>query len=58
MPYSLEKAGRRWFVKDNAGIRLPSKKGFPTKEKARKQQIAVILSQSKRTGKPISSFFG
>jgi hypothetical protein len=57
MPYKLQQVGRRWFVKDNAGIRLPSKKGFPTKEKARKQEIAVVLSQAKRTGKPVSSFF-
>jgi len=56
MPYSLIRDKKKWFVTDNAGIRLPGK-GFNTKEKARKQEIAVILSQSKRTGKTFEVFF-
>lgn len=55
MPYKIVKSNNKWFVQDNAGIRLPSK-GFPSKKLARKQEIAVVLSQSKRLNKPISYF--
>lgn len=29
-----------------------------TKSKARSQQIAIALSESRRTGKPVGKFFG
>ena len=56
MPYHVEKKGSKWFVFDNAGIRVPSH-GFTTKKQARKQEIAVVLSQAKRLNKPLSYFF-
>ena len=56
MPYNIIKNKGKWFVTDNSGIRLPGK-GFTSKEKARKQEIAVVLSQAKRLNKPVSSFF-
>ncbi len=55
MPYKIVKDKSKWFVQDNAGIRLPGK-GFSSKKLARKQEIAVVLSQSKRLNKPISYF--
>jgi len=57
MPYHLKKIKNKWFVFDNANIQIPSH-GFPTKEKAHKQMLAVILSQSKRLNKPLNWFFG
>jgi hypothetical protein len=56
MPYLLRKIKNKWFVFDNEGVQLPSH-GFRTKEEARKQQIAVALSQSKRQKKPMSFYF-
>lgn len=57
MPYHLAKIKNKWFVFDNANVKVPSH-GFKTKKEARKQEIAVILSQSKKLKKPISYFFG
>lgn len=57
MPYHLKKRGSRWFVYDNSDIQVPSH-GFTTKKKARAQEIAVILSQSKRQHKPLKYYFG
>jgi len=56
MPYKVIKSKGKFFVSDNAGIRLPGP-GFITKAQARKQQIAVALSQSERQGKPVSFYF-
>lgn len=56
MPYHIQRSKGKFFVSDNAGIRLPGP-GFITKAQARKQQIAVALSQSKRQGKPVSYYF-
>jgi hypothetical protein len=56
MPYSLKKIKNKWFVFDNENVQVPSH-GFATKEKARKQMVAVALSQSKRLNKPMSYFF-
>jgi len=56
MPYHVEKQGNKWFVFDNANVKVPSH-GFPTKKLARKQEIAVVLSQAKRLKKPLSYFF-
>jgi hypothetical protein len=56
MPYKLKRENSKWFVFDNADIKVPSH-GFKTKKQARKQEIAVILSQSKRLNKPVSYFF-
>lgn len=57
MPYSIIKKNNKYFVSDNSGVLLPTKKGFKTKEQARKQEIAVILKQSKRQNKPVSFYF-
>lgn len=57
MPYHLDKKGSKWFVFDNANVKVPSH-GFKTKREARAQEIAVILSQSKRQKKPLKYYFG
>jgi hypothetical protein len=49
-------AGVIFVVYDNANVQLPSH-GFKTKKEARKQEIAVALSQSKRQNKPMSFYF-
>lgn len=56
MPYHISKKNNKWFVYDNSNVQVPSH-GFPTKKKARTQEIAVILSQSKRQHKPLSFYF-
>ena len=56
MPYLLKKIGYKWYVYDNEGIQLPSH-GFRTKTEARKQMVAVALSQSKRQKKPMGFYF-
>lgn len=58
MPYHIEQnpKNKKWFVYDNANVQLPSH-GFRTKKEARKQEIAVALSQSKRQNKPMSFYF-
>jgi len=56
MPYKIVKENGKYYVKDNEGVKLPSH-GFKTKALARKQEIAVALSQSKRQKKPISYYF-
>lgn len=56
MAYSLKKIKNRWYVFDNSNVQVPSH-GFTTKEKARKQMIAVILSESKRKHLPTNLFF-
>jgi hypothetical protein len=56
MPYHIEKKKNRFYVFDNSNVQVPSH-GFKTKKEARKQEIAVILSQSKRQKKPVSFYF-
>jgi hypothetical protein len=56
MPYSIKKIKNKWYVFDNSNVQVPSH-GFPTKEKAHKQMIAVILSESKKKNLPKSLFF-
>lgn len=56
MPYHIRKVGSKYIVFDNSDIKLPGK-GFKTKKQARAQEIAVILSQSKRQNKPIKYYF-
>ena len=56
MPYHIAKKGKKYYVFDNSNVQVPSH-GFTSKKKARAQEIAVILSQSKRQHKPISSYF-
>lgn len=56
MPYHIKKKGLKYFVYDNSNVQVPSH-GFSSKKKARAQEIAVILSQSKRQHKPISFYF-
>jgi hypothetical protein len=56
MPYHIAKEKGRFYVFDNANVKVPSH-GFKTKKEARKQEIAVILSQSKRQKKPVSFYF-
>lgn len=56
MPYHIAKENSKWFVFDNANVKVPSH-GFKTKKLARKQEIAVVLSQAKRLNKPLSYFF-
>ena len=72
MPYHLKKVKNKWYVFDNSNkqsfLKKDSKKrdqkgyipfshGFPTKKQARKQEIAVILSQSRKLNLPTSYFF-
>jgi hypothetical protein len=55
MPYKIVKEGTGFVVMDKKGKQF-SKKPL-SKKIARKQQIAIALSESKKTGKPVSSFF-
>lgn len=55
MPYSIEATGRGYKVCDSAG-KCFSKKGLP-KKTAEKQRIAIAISESRRSGKPVSSYF-
>lgn len=55
MPFTVERSGSGFKVCDGTG-KCFSKKGLP-KATARRQQIAIALSESRKTGKPTSSFF-
>lgn len=55
MPYSIERTGSGYKVCDSAG-KCFSKQGLP-KKTAEKQRIAIAISESIRSKKPISSFF-
>lgn len=55
MPYKLIPWGKGYAVADSSGRKFSS---MPlSKETARKQQIAIAISESKKTGKDISKFF-
>lgn len=55
MPYTIEKYGRKFKVCDTAG-KCFSKKGI-SKKMALRQRVAIALSESKKTGTPVSNFF-
>lgn len=54
MPYTIERKGAGYAVCD--AKRCFSNKPL-TLQKARKQQIAIALSEAKKTGKPVSKYF-
>jgi hypothetical protein len=56
MPYELVKVIRGFKVVDPATNRIFSTKAL-SKKQATKQRIAIALSESKKTGKPVKSFF-
>jgi hypothetical protein len=55
MPYTVERTGKGFKVCDGTG-KCFSKKGL-SKATAEKQRIAIALSESRKTGKPASSYF-
>lgn len=55
MPYHIEKTKGGFKVCDNNG-KCFSKKPI-TKKMAEKQRIAIVLSESKKTGKPAGIYF-
>lgn len=54
MPYHLEKVGHGFKVCDDT--RCFSKKPL-TKKQSKKQIIAIALSESRKTGKPVKNYF-
>ena len=55
MPYVIEKSGKGFKVCDTAG-KCFSKKGLP-KATALAQRVAIALSESRKTGKPLNTLF-
>lgn len=55
MPYKIEATGKGFRVCDDVG-KCFSKKGLP-KKTAEKQRIAIAISESRRSRKPVSSYF-
>lgn len=55
MPYMIERSGKGFKVCEPGG-KCFSKQGLP-KATAQKQRIAIALSESRKTGKPVNSFF-
>jgi len=55
MPYNIKKVKGGFKVCDMKGICL-SNKPLP-KKTALKQRIAVAISESKKSGKPVSGYF-
>lgn len=55
MPYKIIERKSKYFVVDTKG-KVLSKKGFPTKQEARKQEIAIYLNKLK-AGKSVINFF-
>lgn len=55
MPYHIERVGSGFKVCDQSG-KCFSKKGMP-KKRAEKQRIAIALSESRKTGKDVGSYF-
>lgn len=55
MPYTIEQTGKGFRVCDSS-MKCFSKKGL-SKATAQKQRIAIAISESQKTGKPIKSFF-
>ena len=54
MPYEVKHVKGGYLVCDKK--KCFSKKPL-TKKKARKQQIAIALSESRKTGQPVGNFF-
>jgi hypothetical protein len=55
MPYLIKKVNGGFVVEDKAGKQFSNKP--LTKKTAKKQRIAIALSESKKTGKSIDSYF-
>lgn len=55
MPYKIEKVGKSGFKVCDSN-RCFSNKPL-TKKNAERQRIAIALSESKKTGKPVSKYF-
>jgi hypothetical protein len=55
MPYTIERSGKGFKVCEPDG-KCFSKQGLP-KATAQKQRIAIALSESRKSGKPVNSFF-
>jgi len=55
MPYSIKKVKGGFVVEDKAGKQFSNKP--LTKKVAEKQRIAIALSEAKKTGKSIGSYF-
>ena len=56
MPYGIVPVDKKFMVVDTTTGRRFSKKALP-KRTAQKQRIAIALSESKKTGKPIKNYF-
>jgi hypothetical protein len=55
MPYKIAHKGKGFVVEDIKGKQF-SKKPL-TKKRAESQRIAIALSESRKTGKPVGSYF-
>ena len=55
MPYKIIKEKSGYYVEDKKGKKF-SKKPL-SKKMAEKQRVAIALSESKMTGKPMSYYF-
>lgn len=55
MPYLIKKVKGGFFVEDKAGKKFSDKP--LTKKVAEKQRIAIALSEARKSGKPVSSYF-
>lgn len=55
MPYSIKKVKGGFVVEDKAGKQFSNRP--LTKKIAEKQRIAIALSESRKTGKPIGNYF-
>lgn len=55
MPYRIIKSGTGFKVSDGKGHTFSNK--ALTKKQAEKQRISIALSESRRSGKPVSTFF-
>lgn len=55
MPYSIEKVKGGFVVEDKAGKQFSNKP--LTKRVAQKQRIAIAISEAKKTGKSVGSYF-
>jgi hypothetical protein len=56
MPYKVRKVKGGFKVVDPNSSHIFSKQPL-TKTQARKQQIALALSESRKTGKPVKNYF-
>jgi len=57
MPYVIKQRSKNCYaVVDPSSNHIFSSK-CQTKKMARKQRIAIVLSESRKTGKPVNTFF-